>query len=384
MTKKASLRSRVSAGVIISLASCVAYAYCPPQYQENTVAPAFQAAIASIKGSIVSMDASLSSILLMQSQRLSSAIAVMTKQKALSANQVSEATLNSTKMVAQGLNDISTAERLKKARFDYGGEFGQGYNPCKIMAGRNLIASRNADLSSELTKRVRTEIDSGPGKYASVVDARNVFTTRHQAYCTADEVASGMCKSEGTLPGADTNVATLFTPAMEGSDQYVAKNAFINNLAGIPDQPLPAASSKSADAQSYILDKNRRDALVSPALTALKDIQIDSSGIDGTETGKELPMSQLMDKEVKRYSGNSDGYTAWTRSLVSQNERGVIVEVLKVKSLELAQKARLYKQYEVMEAQLAALTALQAQAQVKQTEFSSQRAQTTTTQSVIQ
>jgi hypothetical protein len=270
MNKKASIRSKVSAGVIISLASCVAYAYCPPQYQENTVAPAFKAAITSIKGAIAGMDASLSSILLTQSQRLTSSIAVLTKQKALSANQIAEATLNSNKMLAEGLNSISTAERIKKARFDYGGEFGQGYNPCKVMAGRNLIASRNADLSSELTKRVRTEVISGSGKYASVVDAQNSFISTHKAYCTADEVASGMCETEGEMPGADTTVSTLFTPAMEGTKEYQAKNAFINNVAGMPDQPIPLASAKSADAQSYILEKNRRDALVSPALAALK------------------------------------------------------------------------------------------------------------------
>lgn len=383
MTKKASLRSKVSAGVIISLASCVAYAYCPPQYQENMVAPAFKAALTSIQGAITGMDASLSSILLTQSQRLTSSIAVMTKQKALSANQVAEATLNSNKMLAQGLNDISTAERIKKARFDYGGEFGQGYNPCKIMAGRNLIATRTADLSSELTKRVRTEIISGSGKYASVTDAQNSFINTHKTYCTADEVASGMCESEGAMPGADTTVSTLFNPVMEGTQEYDAKNAFINNIAGMPDQPIPLAAAKSVDAQSYILEKNRRDALVSPALAALKDIQIDTSGVEGTETGKEIPMSQLMDNEVKRYSGNSDDYTAWTKSLASQNERGVLVEVLKVKSLELAQKARIYKQYETIEAQLASITALQAQASIKQSDFDSQRASVTTTHAEI-
>jgi hypothetical protein len=94
-------------------------------------------------------------------------------------------------------------------------------------------------------------------------------------------------------------------------------------------------------------------------------------------------MSQLMSNEVKRYSGNSDDYTAWTKSLASQNERGVLVEVLKVKSLDLAQKARIYKQYETIEAQLASLTAMQAQASVKQSEVDSVRASVNTTHADI-
>jgi hypothetical protein len=383
MKQKASLRSKIFAGTIVFLSSGIAYAYCPPQYQDEWVAPTFKSAIVSIQAAITAMDTSLSGILEVERQRLLSAIAVLTKQKALAATQVSEATVNSNKMLALGLQTISQTERVKKARFDYGGEFGQGYNPCKIVATRNLIAARSADLSSELPKRVRTEIDAGSGKYSDVLTARNSFIQRHQNYCTNDEVTSGMCNSAGAMPGADTSVVTLFTPAMEDSDQYTAKNAFINNLAGMPDQPIPTSSANSAAAQSYILLKDRRDALVSPALTALKDIQIDTSGIDGTETGSELPMSQLMQNEVKRYGGNSDEYTAWTQTLASQNERGVLIELLKVKALDLAQKARLFRQYETIESQLASMTSMQAQGSIKQSELESVKAEATSAQSLI-
>lgn len=384
MSKRASKKALLATGTMLSLASCLAYAFCPPQYQEQMVQPVITAATAQIQSAIAAMDASLSGVLLTQSQRLSSAVAVLTKQKAISANQMAQASVNANQMLAEGMKTISQTERVKKARFDFGGEFGQGYNPCLIMAQRNLIASRNADISSELNKRVRSEIDSGPGKYASLVEARNSFVERHKKYCTPDEVSSGMCNTEGDLPGADTSLATLFNPVMEGSAEYDAKNAYINNLAGMPDQPIPSSSAKSVSAQSYMLNKNRRDAMISPALAALKNIQLDTSGIEGAETGKELPMSQLMENEVKRYSGNSDAYTAWSRALVSQNERGVMIEILKVKALDLAQKARLYKQYETMESLLAGMTAMQAQNLSQEAAVGTQRAANTSTKAAIQ
>jgi len=45
----------------------------------------------------------------------------------------------------------------------------------------------------------------------------------------------------------------------------------------------------------------------------------------------------------------------------AQNERGALVELLKVKALDLAIQEKQYRQYERMEAQLAALVALEVQ-----------------------
>ena len=72
-------------------------------------------------------------------------------------------------------------------------------------------------------------------------------------------------------------------------------------------------------------------------------------------------MSVLIKNEVNRYAGNSTEYEAWSRTMTSQNDRGALVELLKIKALELAIQAREYRQYEMMEAQLASLTALQVQ-----------------------
>lgn len=351
------MHKRFVVGTGLMMVSVTAFAYCPPQYQEELVEPAFTQAYASIKATLSGVDTTLSGLLQTNSQRLSSAIAVLTKQKALAANQIADSQVNSGKMIAEGMNTISQTQRVKEARFEYGGEFGQGYQPCLISAERAVIAARNADLQGETSERVKSEIIAAPGQYVDHDAAFKKLTAAHKPYCTDDEVASGLCESTGSMPGADTRITTLFEPVMEGESGYQAKVDFINNVAGMPDQPIPNTAAGSAQAQSYVLEKTKKDALLSPALSALKEIQVETSGIDGMESGKELPLSELYKNQVERYFGNSDEYQNWSKTLATQNERGVMIETLKVKALNLALKAKLYRQYETMEAQLATLTA---------------------------
>ena len=168
--------------------------------------------------------------------------------------------------------------------------------------------------------------------------------------------------SAGSMPGADLTVATLFEPAMEGETLYEAKVGFVNNIAGLPDGPVPASAGKSSAAEDYALSKARKDALVSPALSSLKAIQLDYSGVEGKETGSDLPLAVHFRNEVKRYSGNTAEYDSWARVMAAQNERGALVELLKIKALDLAIQEKQYRQYESMEAQLASLVSLEVTA----------------------
>lgn len=353
---------KVSFGVSLALTSTVAWAYCPPQYQETMVAPAFTAATQSLNSAVTAVDAMLSTVLETNSQRLTSAIAVLTKQKALAANQIAESGRNTAQQTATALNVLAQTERVKQARFDYGGEFGQGFSPCRIYAARTLISNRDADMSTEVRQRVKSEIVAAPGVYADPVSAQTSLVKARQEFCTQDQASSGLCKSVGSMPGADLSVATLFEPAMEGELLYKAKVSFVNNIAGLPDGPVPSSASKSSAAQSYQLAKARKDALISPALATLKAIQLDYSGVSGAETGTDLPLAVHFRKEVQRYSGNSPEYDSWSRVMAAQNERGAMVELLKIKALDLAIQEKQYRQYESMEAQLASLVAIEVSA----------------------
>ncbi|OAD16519.1 hypothetical protein [Achromobacter insolitus] len=343
----------------IGLSSAAQAATCPPQYQESWVAPQFANATAVLNASLKSVDASLSTQLTFQSERLNSAIAVLTQQKALSASQLADVNRTTAQQVATGLGALSQTERVKAARFDYGGEFGQGFSPCEVYATRSVIASRDADMVAELGSRVQTEVIAAPGRYASRVEAAAQLFKDNQASCTEDMVKVGLCRSVGATPGASMSVATLFDVADEGDDVYKAKNAFINNIVGLPDPPLNTLKGPAQEA--YMLAKARKDAVLSPAVASLKALQLEYSGVEGGETGAGVPLAQMFRDEVARYAGGTQANEAWSRVMAAQNERGAMVEILKIKALDLAIQTRQLRQYERMEANLAALVAAEAQ-----------------------
>lgn len=334
--------------------------YCPPQFQEMWVAPMFQSATLAITEAITSVDVALSAQLQLNSERLTSAIAVLTKQKALAANQIADGHRTAGQATAEALNAMSQMERVKQARFEFGGEFGQGFSPCKVYATRVTMTARDADMAAERRVRVMSEIQAAPGRYADPLTVRSAMVQTHRAsFCTQDQVDSGLCKNVGKMPGADLSVSTLFEPAMEGEALYDAKVAFVNNMVGLPDAPVPQTAANSAASAAYSLAKTRKDALISPALASFKEIQLDYSGVNTAHGGMDLPLALHFRNEVKRYAGKSSEYDAWTRVMSAQNERGLLVEMLKVKALDLAVQEKQYRQYERMEAHLAALISME-------------------------
>lgn len=355
-------RWKAAFAISIALSSSLAYSvFCPPQYQENMVEPQFEAATEILNDAISAVDTALSTQLDFNSERLVSAIAVLTKQKAVSGNQIADSARTASQQVATAMNVMAQTERVKKARFDYGGEFGQGFSPCKVYAQRQVIANRDADMENERRERVLSEVIASPGRYYDPISGHQEILKANRKFCTKEQVESGLCSEEGDMPAASMNVATLFEPAMEGSELYDAKVTFVNNMVGLPDGSVPKEAGKSTAATSYMLDKSFKDAVASPAIVALKEIQLDNSGVEGAETGSDIPLSLHFKNEVNRYSGNAKEYDEWSKVLVAQNDRGLMVELLKMNALKLALQEKMYRQYEQTEAMLAALVAEELQ-----------------------
>lgn len=352
-------RRRVTMATAIALTSGLAFAqFCPPQYQENFVQPMFLSATGAIEAEISSIDATLSAELELYSQRINSAVAVLAKQKALVANQTADANRTAAQTTATALNALSQAQRVKEARFEYGAEFGQGYQPCAIYAGRNLMANRDAEMAEERRVRIMSELVAAPGRYSDPVQAEQNLAQEHRQYfCTSDQVKSGMCESVGPMAGASVAAATLFQPVMEADSLYRAKVAFGNNLTGPPDAPVPAAAAGSPAGVAYALAKAQKDSLESPALASVKEIQLEYTGVDAAHGGSDIPMAVRLEREVQRYLGNTADYDSWTKAMAGQNTRGLMVELLKEKALDLVLLERQYRQYERMEANLATLVA---------------------------
>ena len=361
---------RLLVGVTGLTVAVTAYAYCPPQYQEAWVYPAFAWSASTITGTITALDAALSAQLWFQSERLISAVAILTKQKAVSANQISDGLRNTNQNIAVSLNALSQADRVKKARFDYGGDFGQGYSPCYVFQGRLGISRAESDLNGMAAASVRTGVQAAPGRFANPVMAQKEMLEQHnQLFCTKDQADSGLCASEGSLAGANLNVATLFKPTANEEDLTKAKSSFINNLAGLPDGEVPAGGGSSEVAASYQQAKIQKDAIRSSALASLKQIQLETtSGQDGEHGHGDLPLSKQYETEIKRYAGNTPEYQTWARVMAAQNDRGAMVELLKIKALDLSLQERQYRQWERMEAQLASAVAAKLKSQSRKSD----------------
>ena len=345
--------------VNLALTSTVSFAYFCPQYINEIVQPVFRSSTASLQANVASVDAALSTQLEVNNQRLMAAIAVLTKQKAVSANQGAEASRVAGQMVSEGLQAQSKSERVTKARLDFGGEFGQGYSPCKVYANRVTLAENASALDGERRRRVQTEVYAAPGAYGDRLAAQRTMVNNRAEFCTEDQARSGICANAGRKPGADLMVGTLFEPAMEGEDLYRAKQLFVNHAVGLPDAPVPKSQANTSASQAYVLSKAHKDALMSPAINSFKALQLDSSGVDSAHGASGLPLSVQLRNEVSRYGGDSIEYESWTKSLTGLVERGALVELLKMKALDLFIMERQYRQYERMEANLAALVSIE-------------------------
>ncbi|MCL2875363.1 MAG: hypothetical protein FWF12_03535 [Betaproteobacteria bacterium] len=352
------LQATVVATALITSSS--AYAYFCPDFLDETVTPKIKLVAESLAAQIMAVDGVLSAQLEFHSERVLSAIAVLTKQKAVAANQIGNSSRVQSQQIASGMGVIRTAARQKAVRLNHGSEYGQGVDPCRIYAQRKVIAGRDADMAREVRGRIAAEVYAAPGVYMDGAQSREKLVEAHQPFCTQDQVDAGLCKAVGTLPGASLNAGTLFNPAMGAEDLYKAKSAYINNVVGMTDSPVPEGAGTHAAATTYAMAKGSKDAIVSPAIVALKDVQLFNSGVEGSHSGTDLPLSMLFQNEVNRYAGGSIEYDNWSNAMAKQVERGVMVELLKVEALRLAVAGKKLEALDKQEAMLAALVALEA------------------------
>ncbi len=352
------IKRNIIIGITVLISTTTAVAFTCPLYMFEWVSPAFITAGGAIIGAVSSVDAALAAQLQYNSERLTSAIAILTKQKAVAANQINEASKNSAQVTAQALNSLAQSKRVKQARFDYGAEFGQGYNPCLVSASRNFIQTEIENSNKKTLEDVNKEITASAGAYTQQDKIiQNTIKNYQENYCTQTQADAGLCEKAGKMPGKSINIASIFTPAALNTPEYKSKLDFINQLVGLPDNPVPEQSKNSLNAHTYIHQKQQKDALISPALYSLKNIQNEYLETKGSSSS----IASMFDKESSRYMGVGTEGENWSKSLAVQNQRGLLVELLKVKALDLAIQGRQYEQQERIEASLAVLVANAAQ-----------------------
>lgn len=364
----------------------------------------FSAANAAIMSQLVGMDVAVNVAAKAESDAVTSAIFVLSNQKAMSTTQVNQALKNNTQVQANALQAVAQAERYRQAIRDYG-PTGVGHQICKVSIERSGVTETTKDTQAAIADMVSSEITARAGKYGNRGEAMAERLALHNKYyCTDGQAKAGMCKAQGDRGGKSLSAATLFQPSDYLSSEYNDKSALINNMVGLPDDPIPREQAATEAGQAYTDLKRRKDAIKSVAMVSLKAIQADWSSVPKTDTHEpptpsaaaaltagvktekeqlaktapstdvkniasaetpqpppatteELKNQSLMEQvkhDVSRYLGGGKEYEDWSKTLVGQEEKGVLTEVVKVKALRLYMQVQQYKQLQRMEAMLAA------------------------------
>lgn len=368
-----------------SAAFCPVDTYTPIQHTTSKVTKHTADVIKRLKGMDLALNASVDN----QTKAIVEAIDILSTQKALSSRQLATAVKNNTHVQAQAIQEVNRTKRMKKAARQYGKQ-GAGYKACAVLEGRAKISTATKSTELAVPDMVASEITARSGSYSSSKDAAAVRLALHDKYyCTSSQAASGLCTSEAPYAGQSLQAATLFEPSGWQDQGYQAKSAFINNMVGLPDDPVPQRIANSIQAQSYSDLKRRKDAIKSAAIVSLKSIQAQTSSVpsiepedagNGTITAatKGVTERQQLDNnppptdpnapdplmiqiktDVNRYLGGGAEHQEWAKTVAGLDEKGVLTELVKIKAGQNYMQAEKYKQYARMEAMLASVVAAQ-------------------------
>lgn len=347
---------------VLFSASVFAY-YCPP-FNDITFATYITQHYTTLAAQnlqwLAKHDQQISEDLTEQRNSIIDAIKALTKQKNVVGTAVTDTMTRSTQSQASTYQAFEINEKQKEIALQYGAT-GQGYKNCTVLAQRNHTAANQKAARDSVVTRISTEIKAAPGTYADPIKAqKEMLAEHHEKFCTPDQQASNLC-GQGSAPGLSLQAATLFTEAVEGTDIHAAQNALINNMVGLPDRPINERVASTPEGEKYLAEKLAKDAKISPAINSLKAIQAEFTSIktDDAHSSDGVPLISQFRKEVSRYLGYDDEYKEWNKALTSQEDRGVLKEILQVKALKLAIGERIYRSNERKEAMLASLVAME-------------------------
>lgn len=305
----------------------------------------------TVSGNITAFGASFSAQMQYKFEQIISAVAIATKQEALSANVVGDNNRATAEQLVNAIRAQRQNDAVAKAYLDFNGGTGQGYDPCGTVAKNKTMDLAFTTLAAKAKAAVNT-FDAAPGKLvASTAQAMQARLANHRnKFCTAAEADAGLC-SLSSLPGGDTNAALLFEPTEENSLTAEARTAYIQHVMGAPDQALDKTAGGTPAGETYMVQKNRKDSLLSVPTYSLA--MIDAANTRSTEFGGKSP-NEVLKLRVNQYFGGTEA-EQWSGNLARQTQRGLLVESAKMGGLEVWLHQKQYEQNQRLVANLAAL-----------------------------
>lgn len=287
----------------------------------------------------------------LSSEQIISALAVATKQEAVSANEIADNNRKTVSMVAEALAAQSENDQVISATIRYDAALGQGYDPCGTALKNKTTDMAFNNARTNAIAAMQT-YDVAPGRLVPS-DMRALadrLDTHRSKFCTPSEAAANIC-SLSTLPGADTNAAMIYESAAPNSLEKEARKAYIQNVLGAPDSKVSKAVGATSAGEEYFVAKNRKDALLS--IPAYSLAMIDAANTQDPAADNKSP-NELMKLRVNQYFGGKEAED-WSGAMARQAERGLLVEANRVGGLEVWMHYKQYEQNQRINANLAAL-----------------------------
>lgn len=336
-----------------------AFAYgCAPFSHEAMIATtmAMEAAIKTLWQMLFN---NMSSVLLSFDRKELSSMKVLTRQIATAAKAEIKASEELSKGAMSALSYLETQKEQMRVFRNYGPMTGQGTDPCAQLSLQTKIQLAEA-TARNAARTMLQRAAAAPGRYGNR-DAfmRNAQQVRERNFATKDDEVLGrgsattdvVVTTDGKripLAGADTNAEVLFANSSD-SRVALAKEAFINNILGAPDAPPSAQFLQTPAGQEYVASKARKDLLMSAAAHSLTTIAAENSPSSNGADSKMEALRKMRDSYFGE--GATERWKAW----MGQEQRGLMMDMMRMDAAMLASTTEQYKSGQRLELLLGGL-----------------------------
>lgn len=319
----------------LALSGKVNAASCPP-YAELISMASVAAAKTAMEALFQQLVNAFLSQLNMFAQMKIGAVKVATTQVSLAAKMKikSDQSLLEGETAARAL--LASTQAQARLFESFSPQTGQGVNPCVQLGKQRIALAAAANVLNEARVLVEAAA-AAPGRFGNSTKALEaVLRTRYAQFGTKDEEALGLARASTAtittatgetvaLAGADSNAKTFFADSADPLIEQARMNA-MNYLAGRPDAPLTKEQASTGAGISMLEAKMNKDAVMSVGLNAIATVA--SENTPNHELG--VSMSKSNADMVNMYFGDSakDMWVGW----LSQSERGLMVDQLKMQA----------------------------------------------------
>lgn len=251
---------------------------------------------------------------------------VENKQSQVNAEAIIQADANSRKELQTAKQAMALSNKLQEIRQDYGASTGQGHRVCTVAKDNQTMGKLSRDQRL-MAENIANNLSSSAGKLKDPVEAQKQRDRVHKKhFCNESDVANGQCKEVSPYANADVNAGSLFEPAQVGSTKDIAKDMVREHIMGSAPPPIKNARN-TALGQAYLNTMNQQTALKSFPNYAISYVQAYTTVRDDIKDANGNPMSPQEQSRaiVGRHYGSNEA-TAWTKTLVTQRPRGLLLE----------------------------------------------------------